>query len=125
MQVHHLSWEAKAKTKVADMESKIPSKWVLEREDLDQAKKQRDLTGPFIEQFLTDSEKTIVQNDSVSLVEKIKRQQYSAVEVAQAFCKTAAISQQIVSAQYVMIRSRSRPLLKRIITWPSLEQLSS
>lgn len=99
MQIRHLSWQAKARTKVADTESKIPKGWVLQRADLDKAREQRNLTGPFIEQFISGGEKDIVRNDSLCLIEKIRYQRYSAVEVAETYCKTAAISQQIVSAE--------------------------
>ena len=97
MQIFQSSWQAKAKAKVADMESKIPREWVLDRADLEEAKRQRKLTGSFIERFLHDGEVDIIRNDSVQLVEKIKSQRYTAVAVAQAFCKTAALAQQIVS----------------------------
>lgn len=99
MRVRHLSWQAKARIKVADTESKIPKEWVLKQADLDKVTQQRNLTGPFIEQFLDGSEKDIIRNDSLCLVEKIRSQRYSAVEVASAFCKAAAIAQQIVSAE--------------------------
>ena len=85
---------------MAEMESKIPREWVLKQADLDKAAEQRNLTGPFIEQFLTEDEKGIVRNDSPCLIEKLKCQHYSAVEVAEAYCKTAAISQQIVIEPY-------------------------
>ena len=97
MQVFQQSWQAKAQAKVTDMKSKIPKEWTLGRADLEDAKQQRKLTGPFIEKFLDDSEVEIIRYDSVQLVEKIKSQRYTAVEVAQAYCKTAAIAQQIVS----------------------------
>ena len=97
MPIFQGSWQAKARAKVADMESKIPKEWILEQADLEDAKQRRCLTGPFIEKFLHDSEVDIIRNDSVQLVEKIKSQHYTAVEVARAYCKTAAVAQQIVS----------------------------
>ena len=103
MQISQESWQAKAKAKVANMESKIPKEWTLEKADLDEAKKQRNLTGPFIESFLDDSEVDIIRNNSVQLVEKIKSQHYTAVEVAQAYCHTAAVAQQIVSKALLSI----------------------
>ena len=97
MQIFQDSWQAKAKAKMNDMESKIPKEWTLKPADLEDAKQQRKLAGPFIEKFLDDSEVEIIRNSSVQLVEKIKSKHYKAVEVAQAYCKTAAIAQQIVS----------------------------
>ena len=90
------------------MMSRIPREWILKQVDLDKAKEQRSLAGSFIEHFLSDCERDIIRNDSIGLVEKIKRQRYSAVEVAQAYCKTAAITQQIVSQEPVL-RSGSFP----------------
>ena len=84
-------------SKVADTKSKIPREWLLKQADLDKASDQRNLTGSFIESFLDDRELEIIRNDSVRLVEKIKCQQYTSFEVTQAYCKTAAIAQQIVS----------------------------
>lgn len=98
MRIRHLSWQAKARIKVAETKSKIPKEWVLKQADLEEAAQQGKFKGPFIEQFLSRGEKDIIRNDSLSLIEKLKSQRYSAVEVAEAFCRTAAITYQIVSA---------------------------
>ncbi|KAL8993932.1 MAG: hypothetical protein Q9188_007204, partial [Gyalolechia gomerana] len=83
------SWQAAARAKVKDIHSRIPKEWVLSDIDLENAKKQRNLTGAFIEQYLDDDEKDIVGNDSVRLVEKIKCQEYTAVDVTRAYyCQT-------------------------------------
>lgn len=91
------SWEAKAKAKVAETKSKIPKEWRLNQSSLDKAKQIKKLSGPFIESFLSDEEISITRNDSTLLVEKVKTGEYTALQVAQAFCKTAAIAHQIVS----------------------------
>ncbi|KAI4268032.1 MAG: hypothetical protein L6R38_007989, partial [Xanthoria sp. 2 TBL-2021] len=95
MLIPHSSWQAAARAKVADLHSKIPKAWLLSDLDLENAKKQRTLSGPFIEQYLTDDDKGIIGNDSMQLVEKIKRREYTAVDVTRAYCKTAAVAQQI------------------------------
>lgn len=97
MQPIQESWQARAKAKFAEIHSRIPEKWKLDPVDLEKARNQRDLTGPFIESFLNDHEVDIIRNGSLQLVEKIKSQRHTAVEVVQAYCKTAAIAQQIVS----------------------------
>ena len=97
MQIFQESWQARARAKVADIHSRIPKEWTLDQNDLENAKNQRDLTGPYIESFLNDREVDIIRNDSLQLVEKIKSQRHTAVEVVQAYCRTAAIAQQIVS----------------------------
>lgn len=98
MHVHQEeSWEAKAKAKVAETKSKIPNEWRLNQSSLAKAKQIKKLSGAFIESFLSDEELRITRNDSTLLVEKVKTGEYTALQVAQAFCKTAAIAHQIVS----------------------------
>lgn len=104
MQVHQeKSWEAKAKAKVAETKSKIPNEWRLNQSSLDKAKQVKKLSGSFIESFLSDEESSIVRNDSTVLVEKVKTGEYTALQVAQAFCKTAAVAHQIVSIKYFIL----------------------
>ncbi|KAL8679071.1 MAG: hypothetical protein Q9186_004611 [Xanthomendoza sp. 1 TL-2023] len=95
MQLSHNSWQAMARAKVAEIHSKIPKEWVLPDTDLAQAKKQRNLTGPFMKQFLDDEEQMIIDHDSGDLVESIKQGTYSAVVVTRAYCKMAALAQQV------------------------------
>ena len=90
------SWQARAKVKVAEIYSRIPIEWRLDQVDLEKARNQRNLTGPFIESFLNYREVDIIRNDSLQLVKKIKSKRHTAVEVVQTYCKTAAIAQQIV-----------------------------
>ncbi|KAL8864938.1 MAG: hypothetical protein Q9198_009553, partial [Flavoplaca austrocitrina] len=63
--------------------------------DLDKAGQQRTLSGPFVEQYLTEEEKDIIRHDSIQIVGKIKTRDYTAVDVTRAYCKTAAVAQQI------------------------------
>lgn len=91
------SWEAKAKAKVAETKSKIPDEWSLNQSSLDKAKQIKELSGAFIESFLSDEELSITKNDSTLFVEKVKAGEYKALQVAQAFCKTAAVAHQLVS----------------------------
>ena len=97
MQIFRDSWRAKAEAKIADIRSRIPDQWRLNEGDRDMAKKQRKLNGQFFQSFLRDSDLEILRNDSVQLVNKIKAKDYTALEVTQAYCKAAAIAQQIVS----------------------------
>jgi amidase len=89
------SWQDRAAAKVADTASKIPPHWRIRQEDLDSAKKRKNLTGPSIESFLTENEIAIVRLDSVTLVEKLATRALKSLEVAQAYCKTAAVAHQI------------------------------
>ncbi|KAJ2992004.1 hypothetical protein NUW58_g2320 [Xylaria curta] len=88
-------WAARAAAKREDTLNKIRAEWRLSTTDLVKAEKQRDLTGPFIQQFLHDDEISIISKDSVQLVEDIKNAKLTAVQVTSAFCKTAAIAHQI------------------------------
>ena len=90
------SWDAKASGKRADTLAKIPAEWLLPKEDLDKAANERNLTGPFINQYLSPDDIAIVEQGSVPLVEKMSAGKLSAVQVTRAFCKTAAIAHQIV-----------------------------
>jgi amidase len=91
------SWKARAAAKRGDTLNKIRPEWRLSPTDLAEAQKQRDITGPFIQQFLEADEVSIISRDSVAIVQDIKKGHLSAVQVTSAFCKTAAIAHQIVS----------------------------
>jgi len=95
MRVHATSWEALAAAKRASTLAKIPEAWQLDPADIEDAKKQRDPTGTFIQRFLKPSDIAIVSQDTVSLVDAIKEGKLTAVEVATSFCKTAAVAHQI------------------------------
>jgi len=110
-----LSWEERAAEKRADVLSKIRPAWRLSDEDLARAKKQRDLTGPFIHSFLHPDEVHIVTRDSVDLVNAIKTRQLSASQVTAAFCKTAAIAHQIVRFRKPKNNNRNAVLIVK--TW--------
>ncbi len=90
-------WETRAAEKRASTVDKIPPGWRLDLADLARAKEQRDLTGPFIQQFLTSAEIAIISKDTVEIATAISRGTLTAVAATTAFCKTAAIAHQIVS----------------------------
>jgi amidase len=96
--MYRLSWQDRAAAKVAETASKIPPQWRISEEGRERAKEQRNLTGPFIESFLSDSEALIIRLDSLALVEKIATRSLTSLEVAEAYCKTAAIAHQIVKS---------------------------
>ncbi|EFY93838.1 general amidase [Metarhizium acridum CQMa 102] len=95
MRIEATSWEAKAAAKRASTRARIPPSWRLSADDLQRAKNQRDLTGPFIRQFLPPHVNSITSKDSLELVESLRRGDLTAVEVTTAFCKTAAVAHQI------------------------------
>lgn len=102
MKISQDSWQAKAKAKAAEVKSRIPEEWKLQKEDLELAKKQRKLIGQFFDGLLDDGDLDIIRNDSVQLVEKIKSRHYTAMEVTRSYCKAAAVAHQIVSVHHTI-----------------------
>ncbi|KAL2021891.1 hypothetical protein VTK56DRAFT_6486 [Thermocarpiscus australiensis] len=94
-QVQVIPWQERAAAKRASTLDKIPHKWRLNTSDLARAHNQRDLTGPFIQQFLDADDIFITSKDSVDIVNAIKEGKLNAVRVTTAFCKAAAIAHQI------------------------------
>lgn len=95
MRVPTTSWEALAAAKRASTLAKIPQPWQLDPAQVDEAKRQRDLTGAFIQRFLQPGDTAIVSRDTADLVCAIKNGEHTAVQVTTAFCKTAAVAHQI------------------------------
>lgn len=93
-------WKIRAAAKRADTLSKIPEEWRLSTDELEAAKRQRDLTGAFIQRFLADEEVAITSRDSVSVVEAIRTGGLTSTKVAKAFCRTAAVAHQIVGPNF-------------------------
>ncbi|KAH9833351.1 general amidase [Teratosphaeria destructans] len=89
------TWQERAAAKVASTYSKIPSAWRLGQSDLERAKATNDLTGPFIEAFLTPQEIAIIHLDAQRLLTGLVARSLTCVEVTTAYCKTAAIAHQI------------------------------
>ncbi|KAK3371231.1 amidase signature domain-containing protein [Lasiosphaeria ovina] len=89
------NWEARAAAKRASTLDKIPAEWNLSPASLSKARNQRDLTGPFIQQFLNGDEIFILSKEATDIVDDIKHGKLSAVQVTTTFCKAAAIAHQI------------------------------
>jgi amidase len=88
-------WQKTAKDKADQVLSLIPQEWRIS--DIPSAEQQRDVTGAYIQQFLDEKEIEITETDAVGVVEKTTSGQWSAVEVAKAFCHRAAIAHQLVN----------------------------
>lgn len=78
-------WEARAAAKRADTLNKIYPRWRLSAQDVKRASERRDLTGPFIQGFLSQQEISILSMDTVPIVNAIKQGQLTSVQVATAF----------------------------------------
>ncbi|KAF8432859.1 amidase signature domain-containing protein [Terfezia claveryi] len=88
-------WQDRAQAKVKSTLSKIPKEWCLSDQQLNTAKTTRKLTGEFFQSFLKPQELEITKYPSVVLVERIRTKYFSALEVARAYSKAAAVAHQI------------------------------
>ncbi|KAL2851256.1 amidase signature domain-containing protein [Aspergillus pseudodeflectus] len=95
------SWESKVQAKQAAAATKIPAQWRLPSHILDQL--GQDPSGSVLDipqrcGLLSDRELQITETlDATALLQKLADREYSAVEVTTAFCKRAAIAQQLTS----------------------------
>jgi amidase len=101
------SWQEIAARKRADAFQKIPTEWRLSPQYLqqDQEKNHGVLHIPTECGILSEAEIAITENfDAVALLEQLATGKLRSVAVTTAFCKRAAISQQIVSSQVLWIK---------------------
>lgn len=95
-----INWQQKAAAKQAEAAAKIPAEWQLSAKTLQQAalENQSILDIPKTCGLLTPEELAITENyDATGLRDRLATGAVSAVEVATAFCKRAAIAQQLTS----------------------------
>ena len=90
------SWQEKAKTKREAVLNLIPAEWRLSG-PVPTAEEQRDITGPYIQQFLSNREIEITETDAVGIVGHTTSGQWKAEEVIRAFAHRAALAHQLVS----------------------------
>ncbi|WPG98228.1 Hypothetical protein R9X50_00101600 [Acrodontium crateriforme] len=88
------SWETTAKAKAQSILDLIPAEWRLSH--IPSIAEQRDVSGSYAHQFLSASEIEITETDAVGIVAKTTTGQWSAVDVAKAFCHRAAIAHQLL-----------------------------
>ena len=90
------SWQEKAKAKKEAVLSLIPPEWRLPA-PAPSVEEQVDVTGPYIQQFLSEREIEITETDAVEIVRCTTTGQWTAEEVARAFSHRAALAHQLVS----------------------------
>lgn len=93
------SWEELAKQKRAAQYARIPAAWRLSQPNIDRYKQSERgvLHVPRECGLLSSSEIKITENyDAVALVSELRSGTLTAVEVTTAFCKRAALAQQLV-----------------------------
>lgn len=91
------SWKGIVAAKVqADM-AKIPKKWILEADVLENATSRSCIAGEFIESLLDDETRRITAMDDPELVQNMEDGSLSAVQTVRGFGKRAAYAHQLVS----------------------------
>jgi len=88
-------WEIVAKRKRDSVNALIPTQWLLPA-PLPSAEEQKDVTGEYIQQFLSPREIEITETDAVGIVKLTKSGTWKAREVTEAFCHRAALAHQMV-----------------------------
>jgi len=90
-----MAWQTLAKEKREAINALIPDKWLL-KSVLPSVEERRDVTGVYIQQFLSPKEIQITETDAVGIVAKTTTGTWKALEVAEAFCHRAALAHQLV-----------------------------
>jgi hypothetical protein len=91
------TWKESGQAKRDSVNALIPKAWLLPT-PLPPASEQRDVTGKYIQQFLSPKEIEITETDAVGIVQKTTSATWKAREVAEAFCHRAALAHQMVRA---------------------------
>lgn len=90
-----IDWKALAQEKRDSVNALIPKRWLLET-TLPSTSEQRDVTGKFIQQFLSAREIEITETDAVGIVKQTTSGAWKARKVIEAFCHRAALAHQMV-----------------------------
>ena len=94
-------WEELAKTKRDSVNALIPKSWLL-TSPVPSAAEQRDVTGKYIQQFLSPRETEITETDAVGIVKNTTSGAWKSREVAEAFCHRAALAHQMVNYYFFL-----------------------
>jgi amidase len=88
------TWQEKAKAKREEILAAIPKEWRIEAPSIEE---KPDVTGSFIQQFLTEREIEITETTADDIVKHTVSGRWSAEEVTRAFCHRAALAHQLVN----------------------------
>lgn len=91
-----VDWQKLAKEKRDSVHALIPKAWLLPS-PVPSASEQRDVTGKYIQQFLSPAEIEITETDAVGIVKNTTSAKWKARDVAEAFCHRAALAHQMVN----------------------------
>ena len=92
------SWQEIANAKREAIAESIPQPWRIDA--IPSAAEQRDVTGNYIQQWLSLEEIEITETDAVDIVEKTSAGIWSAEDVARAFCHRASLAHQLVNLSW-------------------------
>lgn len=92
-----MGWQESALEKRNAVNALIPEAWKLPV-PVPSSSEQKDVTGKYIQQFLSPREVEITETDAVGIVEKTTTGVWKAQEVTEAFCHRAALAHQLVSS---------------------------
>lgn len=96
------SWQEVAEAKRLAILDAIPEKWRI-RERIPPATELPDITGNYIQGFLSPHGIEITEADAVTITKQTASGNWSAVEVTEAFCHRAAIAHQLVCKLDIMM----------------------
>ncbi|KAI9762415.1 MAG: Acetamidase [Chaenotheca gracillima] len=88
-------WQKQAQEKRDSVNALIPKDWRL-KSPVPSIEQQKDVTGKYIEQYLTSREIEITETDAVNIVKHTSSGEWKAREVTEAFCHRAALAHQLV-----------------------------
>ena len=91
------SWQQSAQEKRNGLLDQIPAAWRLPVKP-PSAVEQKDVTGSFIETFLSPREILITQADAVEIIQMTSKGAWKACDVVEAFCHRASLAHEMVSA---------------------------
>jgi amidase len=94
------SWKDLAEKKRNAILDSIPTKWRVEQSKLLSNEEQKDVTG-YIQQFLSKRELEITETDVVGIAKETSTGNWTAAEVAEAFCHRASLAHQLVSVNWL------------------------
>lgn len=99
-----VDWQSLAKEKRDSVNALIPKAWLLPS-PVPPASEQRDVTGKYIQQFLSPLEIEITESDALAIVKNTTSAKWKARDVAEAFCHRAALAHQMVCTLGRVIRT--------------------
>ena len=82
----------------------IPSEWRIPKEKLPPPERKNVTDFPTECGLLTAAELVITYSSATEIVKKIAAGEWKAEDVTRAFCKRAAVAQQVVSVDYPLLR---------------------